>query len=765
MKFRNSLALIVCSLLMSLQLLAQVEKGNIRGFVYESKNGQAVSYVTVSIVGDNTKATASNSEGFYQISGLEPGQYKIMAEAIGFDSLVAVVNVEAGKVTNQNLIITEAEMKMKEVVVSAEKQTALTQAQVSVIKITPKQIYKIPAMGGSADVAQYLQVIPGITFTGDQGGQLFIRGGAPVQNKVLLDGMTIYNPFHSIGFYSVFETDVIRSMDLYTGGFRSEFGGRASAILDITTREGNKKRLSGKVDVSPVMAKVLLEGPIIKLNEEGSSMSYMITGKHAYLDQTAKNLYPYVNNGAGLPFNFTDLYGKVSYNSENGSKVNVYGFNYNDNVAYPTTSFNWKSTGYGANFKILPGSSKMLMGGKVNYSDFSSNFLEKDQRPRTSAVGGFNAALDFKFVGDKSEFSYGVEFTSVKTNFNFFTKTYKYDPEVNSNEIGVFMHYRHRLGRLIIEPGARLQYYASLGQTVFEPRFAAKVNFTDNFRFKFAGGYHTQNLVSAVNEQDIVNFFQGYLLPDGAIALGNTAKTTDDKLQRSIHAIGGFELDFGKYITVNVEPYWKGFSQVVGINRNKVSAGDPNFFAETGSAYGIDFTAKYNRDNVYVYFAYALGYVKRDDNVQEYYANFDRRHNINFVASYEMGKLLPHSKAREWDISLRWNLASGFPFTKTQAIYGNPTYNDGVATETLGQNPDLGIIYSDDRNGGRLPYYHRLDVAIKRKFDLGKYSRLEIAASVSNLYDRANIFYFNRLSYSRVDQLPILPTLSASFIF
>src|SRR5690606_13999774 len=134
----------------------------------------------------------------------------------------------------------------------------------SVVKISPKEIKQLPTIGGEADLAQYLQVLPGVVFTGDQGGQLYIRGGSPVQNKVLMDGMIVYNPFHSIGLFSVFETDIIRNADVYTGGFTAEYGGRISSIMDTTTRDGNSKYFGGKVGFSPSGAKLLLEGPLKK---------------------------------------------------------------------------------------------------------------------------------------------------------------------------------------------------------------------------------------------------------------------------------------------------------------------------------------------------------------------------------------------------------------------------------------------------------------------------------------------------------------------
>ncbi len=142
-----------------------------------------------------------------------------------------------------------------------QKEQAKSEVQISKLSVTAKQIRSLPSAGGQADIAQYLTVLPGVVFTGDQGGQLYIRGGSPVQNRILLDGMTIFNPFHSIGFYSVFETELIRNVDVLTGGFNADYGGRISAVVDVKTREGNRKRLAGLVSGSPFLAKAMIEGP------------------------------------------------------------------------------------------------------------------------------------------------------------------------------------------------------------------------------------------------------------------------------------------------------------------------------------------------------------------------------------------------------------------------------------------------------------------------------------------------------------------------
>src|SRR5690606_32716551 len=180
------------------------------------------------------------------------------------------------KIITEKLFLKKSSIQMQAVEISAEKQEKQTNVAMSVTKATPKDIKQIPTIGGTADLAQYLQVVPGVIFTGDQGGQLYIRGGSPVQNKVLLDGMTIYNPFHSIGLFSVFDTELIRNADIYTGGFGAEHGGRISSVMDITMRDGNKRRFAGKVGASTFAANVLLEGPIKRQTNEGKSSSSFV---------------------------------------------------------------------------------------------------------------------------------------------------------------------------------------------------------------------------------------------------------------------------------------------------------------------------------------------------------------------------------------------------------------------------------------------------------------------------------------------------------
>ncbi len=755
--------------------------GTVRGNIYDKETGEPIIYGNVLLQGTNYGAN-TDFDGFFSISDVPPGEYTLVATYIGYDSVATEVKVRENGIVYKSLYISPSAVNLETVDVSARRERARSDIQVSKVTVTPQQIRALPSTGGESDIAQYLPVLPGIIVSGDQGGQLYIRGGSPVQNKILLDGMTIYNPFHSIGFFSVFETEAIRNVDVLTGGFNSEYGGRISAIVDIKTREGNKKKLSGLVSASPFQAKALLEGPIKKLDESGGgSTSFLLTGKHSYLDETSKVLYAYAvdtnffsfaagdtslsglkKSDIGLPFAYTDLYGKVSFVGGNGSKLNLFGFNFTDQFNFiGLAKLDWTTLGGGANFTLIPPNSNVIMDGTVAFSDYNIMLEEADGQPRRSGVNSFDANLNFTYFGSNNQINYGFQFTGFNTDFRFINAVgLSFEQKDFTTELAGYFKYKQKLGNLIIEPGLRLHFYASQPEVSVEPRLGLKYNITDELRFKFAGGFYSQNLISTVNDLDVVNFFIGFLAgPEERIFKPGTSTPVDHRLQKSYHAVAGLEIDLSDNLSLNVEPYLKRFTQLININRNKLSPEDPNFIAETGNAYGIDLSVRYEKDNMYLWGTYSLGNVRRDDGEQEYPTIFDRRHNVNLLASYNFGE------NRNWEAGLRWNLGSGFPFTQTQGFYEQSQLADLIFTDILAGNFDLGTILTDNLNGGRLSFYHRLDASLKRKFDLTKDTNIEATLSVTNVYNRDNVFFVDRVTNSRVDQLPILPSLGVQFNF
>jgi hypothetical protein len=741
--------------------LAQ-DDGTIRGTVFDKGNGEPMIFTNVFIKG-TTRGTTTDINGFYAIPNIPLGTYTLVSTTLGYDTMeVEFTLTKKGQIISQNLYLAVNDIKLDVVNISAEKEKKQTEVEVSQVRITTKEISQIPSVGGEPDVAQYLQIMPGVVFTGDQGGQLYIRGGSPVQTRVLLDGLLIYNPFHSIGLFSVFETDLVRNIDISTGGFGAQHGGRLSAVMDVRMQDGNKKRTAGKIGISPFLAKVILEGPLVKQKDNGSSLTYVLSGRYSYLDKSSKALYKYVEGNNGIPFSFADFYGKLAYNGGNGSKITLFGFNFNDLANYQgIAKYKWNSFGIGTNFVLVPGGSNLLMNGTVGYTNYKIALQEADDRPRESSVGGLNVNMNFTYFITAGQFDYGINVNAFKTDYRFYNSTGTISSETqNTTELGLYFKFRKVIAKkLVLDPSIRFDYYASLSNISVEPRLGLKYNVHNSFRLKAAGGLYSQNLISSRADRDVVDLFNGFLSgteeeltrPDGSQA--------NHKLQKAWHAIAGFEADITNNLSLNVEGYYKWFTQLISLNRDKLFATESDYMLETGKAYGIDFMIKYQNKNWMLYSAYSLAWVTRFDGEQTYYPFYDRRHNANFVAAYTFGKSLT------WQASVRYNIGSGFPFTRTQSFYEQVNFSGGVSTNYTNTNGNLGVIYEQDLNAGRLPAYHRLDLAIQKEVALGKHMSMKVSASVTNAYNRENIFYFDRVRYTRVNQLPILPSLSLSLSF
>ena len=737
------------------------QEGSIRGHIYDAKTGEAIAFANV-IIENTDYGTTTDIEGFFTLTGVPTGDYSMICSFLGYGDIKTPVKFKSSSINYYKVNLDETGVSLGAVNISAARSQAKTEVRVSKIQVSKKQIKALPSTGGDPDIIQYLQVLPGVISTGDQGGQLFIRGGSPVQNKILLDGLTIYNPFHSIGFYSTFETELIRNVDVLTGGFNAEHGGRISAVVDISTREGSSKRIGGQVSVSPFTYKGLIEGPIAKLKDDQGSVSFVLTTKRSIIEESSQTLYSYagVNDTIGLPFGFNDTYGKISFVTSNGSKFHVFGFNFDDQFNNPlVSSIEWNNKGGGLTFDLLPNASSLTLSGIVGFSSYDIGIEQELADPRSSFIREYLLGLNFNYFGSDYAFKYGVEVKSIRTEFDF-TNPFgiTLDQTQSTSELSGFLKFRKSWDRLVFEPGVRIQYYASLGEFSPEPRLGIKWNITDRTRFKAAAGLYSQNLISVSNERDVVNLFSGFISGPESQFTDINGVPVDSKLQTSRHVVLGVEQDLGTKLQVNVEGYLKDFPQIVVVNRNKTEVTQADFSTETGEAYGVDFSAKYQTSQFYVWGTYSLSFVNRFDGEQTFPTIFDRRHNVNFLATYTLGR------EKDWLLSARWNFGTGFPFTLTQGFFNDIPFSGGIGTDVLTDNQeDVGIIFDDERNSGRLPTYHRLDLSIQKNFKFTDFSNLEVVFGISNAYNRDNIFFFDRVRFERVDQLPIIPSLGIRF--
>lgn len=755
---------------------------SIRGFVYDDGNMEPISDIKIKLLKQDSSVIAgayTNLNGGFLIPKLSKGAYILKVEAGGFKkSFVNVEITEKQKIYDVQFKLIRSTQEVKEVVVDLGKKEKKNEVLIGTLKYNKEGLERIPVHGGENDIVGAISVTPGVITTGDQGGQLYVRGGTPIQNKVLLDGMTIYNPFHSIGFFSIFETELVKNVDVYTGGFESKYGGRVSSVMDITYRDGNRKEFGGRISASPFLAKMVLEGPIGKASQEKAAAgSYVFSAKHSLLDYTSKTLYPKVNEGNGLPFNFTDLYGKVTFNADGGSKVSAFGFHNQDSVNYDVANLRWDASGGGVNFLMVPSGSPLFVRGHVNGSNYQTTFAETAQEPRYSKIGGFDLGFDFSyFLKNESELSYGFNINGFNTEFVTYNEAKRKIEAINfTTEIGSYFNYRLVGRRWVIQPGLRVQVYASLNTISPEPRLGLKYNASENLRFKFSGGRFSQNFTSASSDKDVINLFNGLLsaptnVQEEFVTQFQNIKNTKNGLQYAWHAILGFEYDLGKLWSFNVEGYYKYFNQLSNINQNKLyndvaqfelidDVFKKDFIIESGQSYGVDVLAKYTKDRIFFWAVYSFGKNNRWDGFNTYAPVFDRRHNLNLVGSYVMGK------KKDMEFNIRWNLGSGLPFTPNAGNYQAETFANGVTSNYVTNNPSYITMMLGTFNSQRLPYYHRLDITFKKHFTFKNKDVLEMIASVTNVYNRNNIFYVNRVTGKQIYQFPILPSFGLNYKF
>jgi hypothetical protein len=551
----NKIFSLLILVLINLSLVGQ--NGIFRGFVYEKSNDVPIPFANISLKETRFGGT-TNSSGFFQINNIPPGKYTAIISFLGFKTIEKEIIIKSEGIVTEKFYMDEESQMLDDVVINVARIEQKTKVNTSVITLSPRKIAEF-SVGGDPDLVKAIQVLPGVITSGDQGGQLYIRGGAPIQNLVMLDGMIIYNPFHSIGFFSVFDTDILQTADIYTAGFNAQYGSRNSSVMDIRTRDGNRQRVAGKVYASTYMTKLLLETPLGKKNTEGfAPASMLISAKTSYLDKTSQIFYPYAETafGEGLPFTFTDVYGKISSQASNGSRVGLYGFMFSDAVSLDAEkAIKWNSYGGGGDFKVVPPSSSTLIEGAFAYSSYDIESTEIENQPRSSSISGFNGSLDFTYyVRDNDEIKYGLQAIGYATDYVYTNSIgLQGNASQNTTELGTYFKYRYVSKRLLVEPGFRLQYYGSLAELSLEPRLGIKYNVNDIFRLKASGGLYSQNLVAANSDRDVVNLFYGFLSGPDNIPSTFRGEPIESKLQKAWHLVGGFELNVGKNLDVNVE--------------------------------------------------------------------------------------------------------------------------------------------------------------------------------------------------------------------
>ncbi len=770
-KYYLLLLLIGFSFRMALSQAQEVETwGEVKGYIYEDETGYVVPLAGIGIAGTN-KGAMTNEYGFFVIRRLPVGGHVLVVRCIGYEEYRQNISISVGQMENVVIRLRKKTVELKEAIVSGERRRWERMTPVGTQRMTAESMSRTPSLGVQSDLAQVLQTLPGVVFSGDRGGQLYVRGGAPIHNKVLLDGMTVINPFHSIGFMSVFDTEVLQSVDVYSAAYGAQYGGRVSSVMDIRTRPGNRSTMKGTASQSNVGYGLLLEGPLKKMTDSTmGSISYILSTKGSVLKTTAPILYPWLDS-LGLPYRYNDFYGKVSFMEKNGNLFDVFGLHYSDDVNYKTAvKSNWSTTGGGFGFVISPTQSNALFINRLAMSRYAADFEDPSTTPKSTMYDNLDMSIKGVHMHDRFEVTWAAEFSAIHTRYSYI----RYDGMHLSNDLytsDAIILFQSKIlwPKWILEPGIHLRVYSAIFNLLPEPRIKARYNINDNLSLNLAAGLFSQNLTATTSEQDVVSVFQGYNTGVETVQDYFRGSRIYKPTQQAWHAVAGLSWFDKHNLKLSVETYVKDFYRLINYNYHQIYSYlgyDPDYpeylsspyIYESGWSYGVDFLLDYSETNYSVWLAYSFAYVTREDEFVKYVPHFDRRHNLNLLGNYRFGK------DRNWLVKGRFQYGSGFPFTQNAGFYEEFKNQDGTFWLDPFGNGKLAILYGPI-NEGRLPAYNRLDISLSRTWKFSRDRQLELAASILNVYNRNNVFYFDRVTQTRVNQLPFMPSVGVVLKF
>ena len=803
---------IIKTLILSILFLGtsfSADKKDIRGTIRDSITGETLVYANI-IIEDSNHGATTNKDGFFVIIDAPTNKVSLLVSYMGYES--KKISYDNRKPDNPKLeiVLTPISIVTDDVTVVAEKYKIWKMAdEISQITLSPKQLMILPKLG-EVDIFRSLQLLPGVSGISDGSSGLFVRGGTPDQNLILLDGMTVYHVDHFFGFFSAFNADAVKDVQFYKGGFSAKYGGRMSSVVDLTGKTGSINKLKMNVGLSSLSINGVAEIPVF---DKGS---FLISARRSYSDiiQTDfyQSIYGFLSggddatepriNGRGevmeqnvMPsFYFYDLNAKFSYQLTNKDFVSFSFYNGEDNLdesqepkslGGQTTTTVERFTNDYTNWGNLGGSAKWSRqwsdrlysnflvsstdyfnirnsekGTTTTDADNTSGFIGTSFKSvEDNNVRDFTVRLDNEWKMSKEhKFSFGLWYSDVNTNF-LMTRNDSLtilDRNSGSSQLALYVSDKiQMLPSLTVDAGGRLTYYEGTDALYFEPRFSAIYSITERLKLKGAWGHYYQFINHITNEDVLEGTRDFWLVADDYIKPGFAT-----------HYILGIEYQTDAYLFA-IEGYHKDLENLVEFNQrisgSKGGGGIPapatmveeNFFFGNGYSQGVEFLIQKKAGNFNGWLSYTLGKVEYVfDEFNEglgFPASHDRRHEVNLVASYKIGN---------WNLSASWVYATGKAYTAPESQY----------YLTLLDGESYGYTHVSDKNANRLPDYHRLDLSATYSFKLKSYSG-DFGLSIYNLYDYTNVWYreydleTTPIVITDVTMLGITPTLFMKVYF
>ena len=736
-------------------LLSQTNTASINGFVRDDASGEPISYANI-FLSNSSIGAATNSDGYFVMSGIPLGLYEINATMIGYAVFKEQVDLSSAEAVRLEIRLKEEAIKGTEVLVTAERQKFQRSMESSQIALDLREINSAPAFV-EPDVFRTLQMLPGVQTTSDFSSALYVRGSTPDQNLIMLDGIAIYNPYHLGGIFSTFNTDAIKEADFHAGGFPARYGGRMGAILNVINREGNTEKIMGSANLSLISSKALIEGPIPKWKDMKGS--WMISGRRTYIDKVvdALNLPSGSKNTDGsdvpleFPYYFYDYQIKANIDFNQDHRLtftrfygdDVLDFSYedpsetisNENVTIQQESkfgldWPWGNQTNGITWRWIVSPkiiAKTFLSNSRYRFDFDLSFQNRDTYTYVDSTvinfTNFNwniydiikdqtleSEVQYKHSNDheitsgfqikKIKFDLGIQYDlgTQDTSFTWNPLSLKN----TTQEISFFLQDRWEVSdNLKIRGGLRFTDYNLHKKIYVDPRIGMKYHISDDIALKANWGLYHQFLTTANNQDENLRLVELWL----GIPKEKPASVSE-------HIIGGVEYMSPRNIFYRIELYQKTFENLLTLkqdNANEFEGTSQNstineFWDTRGNSNGLELLVKKSSGKFNGWIGYTLSETKYFTEASGWHnPNFDRTHTINIVGNYEL--------TADLELSAALTQSSGNPYTKIlgrvydweQSLYNN-SYWYPIDSYLVGE-----------KNTERYDDYFRVDIGMTRK--------------------------------------------------
>jgi len=725
-------------LLLVMSLSGFAKTVTLSGYLKDKANGEALIGATVYIQKLKT-GVITNPYGFFSVS-VPPGSYLVSFTYLGYQTQAPLIHLNENK--QMNLLLEEDTKQIEEVVVTGEKKNRNVQnLQMSMEKVQVKMIRKLPSFMGEVDIIKSITLLPGIQNGGEGSSGLYVRGGGPDENLMILDEAPVYNASHLLGFFSVFNSDAIKDVQVYKGGIPAEYGGKASSAIDIRMKDGNSRKLGMSGGIGNISSRLTVEGPIIK-----DKWSFIASGRRTYADYLGKlmsleqlednKLYFYdlnlktnvvVNDKNRLYFSaYTgEDYFKVGesmytrwgnltstarwnhlFSDKLFSNTSLIFSQYDYNLGMPEGSgnqFDWSSKISDINFKedlswYLNSRNKLTLGFNAIYHHFEPGEIKASGETifHDMKLTNYNALDNSLYIsneqtiGSRITLRYGMRYSYFQQIGKGKVTKYVHPDQPNVDEVTGVEEYAS--GKLI--PPA----YDNL-----EPRLAFKYLLSPESSVKASYNRMAQNLhlISNTNSPTPLDIWlpsNRYIKPLIADQLG----------------LGYFRNFKQNMFETSAEVYYKKMSNVIdyvdGAELFLRENLETELVSGSGYSYGLELYAKKQEGRFTGWLSYTLSRSMRKvpgiNEGKEYPSSYDRTHNVSVVANY--------------DLSKRWNFSSTWVF-----LTGNPASYPIAKYEI----EKMIIFFYSDRNSDRIPDYHRLDISLT--YDFKKNDRKKVKQSLN----------------------------------